>query len=182
MSNFFNDNQEPLTLENVEVKTSYNKNQYLLPGNKNRKTLLIALSLVILSLFIVYFLLQLADFVKSGDVAEEKSKGGEERTVVSYLDLSPMVVALLPSSNDRQNYLKLQITLQLKSDKDSKDIQEMFPVVLDTLQMFLKELRVIDLEGSGSSLYIKEELIKRINKITDPIVVDDVLIKEMLLS
>ena len=56
------------------------------------------------------------------------------------------------------------------------------PRLKDTLNSFLRELRVEDLNGSGGTYSLRRELLKRFNTVMDPKKVDAVLIESMLIQ
>ena len=53
---------------------------------------------------------------------------------------------------------------------------------LDHFQVFLRELRVDDLNGSAGIYRIKEELLRRVSIAVYPVEIRDVLFKEMLIQ
>jgi len=99
----------------------------------------------------------------------------------NYVVIEPMVVNLL-TSGQKPVYLRLSLMLKLATESDVKIVQTKLPVIVDELQVFLTGLRPADLSGTGGSLLLKEELTKRINKITSPILMKDVLLKEILIN
>jgi flagellar protein FliL len=56
------------------------------------------------------------------------------------------------------------------------------PRIIDNFQVYLRELRVEDLRGSGGIYRLREELLTRVNAATAPAKVVDVLFKEMLVQ
>jgi flagellar FliL protein len=53
---------------------------------------------------------------------------------------------------------------------------------MDTFQVFLRELRPTDLEGSAGTYRLKEELTRRVNTAIAPGRITAVLFKEMLVQ
>jgi flagellar FliL protein len=49
-------------------------------------------------------------------------------------------------------------------------------------QVYLRELRPADLEGSAGTFRLKEELLRRVNMAVHPAKVDAVLFKELLVQ
>ncbi|MFK7973431.1 MAG: flagellar basal body-associated FliL family protein [Rickettsiaceae bacterium] len=99
----------------------------------------------------------------------------------SYLDLEPMVVELAPSEGKKE-YLRLHLTLRLATEKERAYIIARLPIIKDSLFTFLCTLRAGDFNNSSNILYVKEEITKRINKITDPIIVKEVLFQEFIVD
>jgi flagellar FliL protein len=54
--------------------------------------------------------------------------------------------------------------------------------VLDAFQIYLRELRPEDLEGSAGILRVKEELLRRINLAIQPPLATDILFKEVIIQ
>jgi flagellar FliL protein len=61
-------------------------------------------------------------------------------------------------------------------------IQPYLPRILDAFQIYLRELRPADLEGSAGLFRLKEELLRRINLSVYPAKVEGVLFKEILVQ
>ena len=112
--------------------------------------------------------------------------GGEEEKVyqpvnVVFYDLPEMVVNL-ESGTNKPAFLKIALSLELDEDVDMEVLDRLLPRVVDQFQVFLRELRVDDLSGSAGVYRIKEELLRRVTAAVHPIVVRDVLFKEMLIQ
>jgi len=176
VKNFFDDQDEPLR---PMAASSLNN----LQGKNTRKIILISIILVACVLACAYFFFNVLISPKSYNKSRSETNKQElaEITPNVYLELDPIIVNLLPS-NSKQSYLKLAIILQLNSEAETKFVKTKFPIILDGTQSFLRELREADFNGTGSTLRLKEELIKRINKIADPVVIKDVLFKEMVVN
>ena len=94
-------------------------------------------------------------------------------------DLPEMLINL--NTGGRQaSYIKLKVSLDLDDDLAKAKVNEVLPRVLDSFQVFVRELRVEDLEGSAGVYRLKEELLLRVNAAVQPTKVYDVLFREML--
>jgi len=98
-----------------------------------------------------------------------------------FFDLPQMLVNL-NTGGKKNNYLKIAISLELSSQEDSVALQNLLPRVVDNFQVYLRELRVEDLRGSAGVQRLREELLLRVNNAVHPVVVRDVLFKEMLVQ
>jgi len=98
-----------------------------------------------------------------------------------FFDLPQMLVNL-NTGGRKNNYLKIAISLELTSQEDSVELQNLLPRVVDNFQVYLRELRVEDLRGSAGVQRLREELLMRVNNAVHPIEVRDVLFKEMLVQ
>jgi flagellar protein FliL len=170
------DGEEPLTPEEVPANPQ--------KQGKLKKILIIVIPLILIIAGVVYFYL----FVIKGAKTEEgqEVEQGKQKPKVAveqnaYLDLDPITVALTPTGPKRE-FLRLDMTLRVASEDDSKAIMEKLPIIKDSLIVFLRSLRSTDFNSSNSTIYLKEEITKRINKITAPISVKEVLFQEIAVN
>ncbi len=114
---------------------------------------------------------------------EQKAEAEAEKAAQPghFLALDEMTVTL-NSSGSRTRFLKLQLTLELEKQADEARIQAVMPRIVDNFQVFLRELRVEELEGSQGIYRIREELLSRVNAAADPVEVKDVLFTDMLIQ
>jgi flagellar FliL protein len=110
----------------------------------------------------------------------EEQKPGEVQAAVFY-DL-PEILVNLNTSGRKQNFLKIKVSLELGSPLDVSKIEVVMPRIVDTFQVYLRELRLEDLQGSAGMLRLREELLTRVNNAVKPAKVNDVLFKEMLVQ
>ncbi|MGI9387729.1 MAG: flagellar basal body-associated FliL family protein [Methyloligellaceae bacterium] len=99
----------------------------------------------------------------------------------SYYDLPEMVVNL-SSVDKRAQYLKIKIALEAKDRKSLTALNPVMPRILDMFQIYLRELRSSDLEGSAGVFRLKEELLRRVNLAIHPNRVDRILFKEIIIQ
>ncbi|MBF0167744.1 MAG: flagellar basal body-associated FliL family protein [Alphaproteobacteria bacterium] len=108
--------------------------------------------------------------------------GGAQPVVQSvFYDLPDMLVNL-NSPGRRQSYLKIRVSLELSNPMDQPRIEQMMPRIVDNFQVYLRELRVEDLQGAAGVYRLREELLSRVNGAVKPTKVNDVLFKEMLVQ
>jgi flagellar FliL protein len=110
----------------------------------------------------------------------EEAKPADVQAAVFY-DL-PEILVNLNTTGRRQNFLKIKVSLELASPLDVPKIEAVMPRIVDTLQVYLRELRIEDLQGSAGLLRLREELLTRVNGAVKPAKVNDVLFKEMLVQ
>lgn len=99
-----------------------------------------------------------------------------------FLDLPDMLVNLNTGGTGRASYLKLKVALEFEEIEAPKKVEALMPRVVDNFQVYLRELRADDLAGSAGLYRIKEELLLRVSHAVQPIKVNDVLFKEMLVQ
>jgi flagellar FliL protein len=112
--------------------------------------------------------------------ADEPAPVEEPREVLFY-DLPDMLVNL-NSAGRKASYLKVKVALEVDRQSALKDLEEKMPRVIDDFQIYLRELRLEDLNGSAGMFRLKEELLRRVNTSLYPTKVKDVLFKEMLVQ
>jgi flagellar FliL protein len=100
---------------------------------------------------------------------------------VTFLDL-PEILVNLNGGGKQANYLKVNIALEVDSPESVKTINAVLPRVVDSFNVYLRELRLEDLSGSAGMVRLKEELMSRINASLGGPMVRDVLFKEMLVQ
>jgi len=98
-----------------------------------------------------------------------------------YYDLPEMVVNL-SSSEKRAQYLKLKVSLEAENQHAIAALDPVMPRVLDMFQLYLRELRSTDLNGSAGIFRLKEELLRRVNLEVHPHKVTRVLFKEIIVQ
>lgn len=98
-----------------------------------------------------------------------------------FYDLPEMLVDINAGSRKR-NFLKLRVSLELGSAADTAAVEAVMPRIIDNFQVYLRELRLEDLQGAGGIYRLREELLVRVNAAVRPAKVNDVLFKEMLVQ
>lgn len=94
----------------------------------------------------------------------------------------PDLIVNLNTSGRKSTFLKIKIALELESPQDVDRINDVLPRIVDNFQVYLRELRVDDLNGSAGMYRLREELLRRVNIAARPVRVRDVLFKEMLVQ
>lgn len=151
---------------------------------KGKRVIIIGAAIGALLLIVFLFM-----YFKSDDAGDDtkatstKQASPQQKAVkASFLFEMPEITTNLAPNNDKDSCIKLGITLQLETSKDQAILDKKLPMVKDTIIVFLRELRSSDLASSGGSLMLKNELLKRINKVMYPIKLRDVLLREILLD
>ncbi len=98
-----------------------------------------------------------------------------------YHDLPEMVVNL-SATNERPQYLRVKVTLEVENDEIVRALKPVLPRVIDTFQVHLRELRAVDLEGSAGLFRLREELTRRVNHAIAPQKIRAVLFKEIVVQ
>lgn len=104
----------------------------------------------------------------------------------AFLEMKDMMVNLagqnVQQTTERPRYLKMKIALEVSDPKVVTEVQPLLPRIEDMFQVYTRELRPSDLEGSAGVYRLKEELLRRINVAIYPSKVEAVLFKEILIQ
>jgi flagellar FliL protein len=101
----------------------------------------------------------------------------------AFVELKEMTVNLATTPGQQQsNYLKLKVALEIGDPKLAMEVQPLVPRIEDAFQVYMRELRAGELEGSAAVFRLKEELLKRVNIAVYPAKIDAVLFKEILVQ
>lgn len=102
--------------------------------------------------------------------------------VKNHIFSLPEVVVKLNSSGASAQYMKVTIALEVKDPAYEEEIKKLLPRVQDSFQVYMRELRPTDFEGSAGLIRLREELMRRINLSVFPSKVEAVLFKELILQ
>jgi flagellar FliL protein len=122
-----------------------------------------------------------------GYMALKKPQAGSDaqadgKKTVAFVDIREMTVNLAADASQAQRFLKFRVALEVKDAKSAADIQPLLPRVEDSFQVFVRELRASDLEGSAGVYRLREELVRRVNIAVYPAKVDAVLFKDIVIQ
>lgn len=112
---------------------------------------------------------------------EKKADGPKQVGLVVFMDLPEMLVNL-QTQGRKQSFLKIRVALELETPADMPRIDQVMPRIVDSFQVYLRELRAEDLQGAAGMHLLREELLTRVNAAVKPVKVNDVLFKEMLVQ
>jgi flagellar FliL protein len=99
-----------------------------------------------------------------------------------YYAMPKLVMNLASTGGSRAVMMELELSLESSTPSSFNRIPDLMPRLKDTLNSFLRELRVEDLNGSGGTYNLRRELLKRFNTVLDPKKIDAVLIEGMLIQ
>lgn len=97
-------------------------------------------------------------------------------------NLPPMIVNLNAEEGQKEAFMKLTVALEVANEETMVEIQPSMAKVVDAFQVYLRELRRSDLEGSAGVYRLKEELLRRVNVAIYPSRVESILFKEILVQ
>jgi flagellar FliL protein len=122
-------------------------------------------------------------FVFAGQSASDAAKAQALATPETFIfNLPAMTVNLNDDDAEGDSFLKLTIALEVADEAVMREIQPRMAKVVDAFQVYLRELRKSDLEGSAGIYRLKEELRRRVNLAIFPAHVEGILFKEILVQ
>jgi len=169
--------------EGAEGDGEEQKSGRKMPGKKLVLFVVAPLLLLIVAGAGVYFSGLLDSFLGGSEKgAQESDLLAEEPTGPPvYYELPEMLVNL-NTGGRKTGYLKISISLELATEEDVPRIEQSLPRVVDNFQVYLRELRIQDLQGSAGLQRLREELLLRVATAAYPAQVRDVLFREMLIQ
>lgn len=120
-------------------------------------------------------------FLSSGSSESGHSAAAAEAPHTFIFNLPPMTVNLSNEAGG-QSFMRLSIALEVANQDVMTAIQPSMAKVTDAFQVYLRELRKSDLEGSAGIYRLKEELTRRVNVAIYPQRVESILFKEILVQ
>jgi len=112
--------------------------------------------------------------------AEEHGEVAEAHP--SFIFNLPTMTVNLQAEGGGEQFMKLTIALEVADEHVMEEIQPRMAKVVDAFQVYLRELRKSDLEGSAGIYRLKEELRRRVNVAIYPLEVQSILFKEILVQ
>ncbi len=110
------------------------------------------------------------------DVEESASK----EQVVYYT--MPQMIINLSSPGKQASFLKATVILELQNSLDAVTIEANLPRLMDALNTYVRELRPSDLSGTAGITRLREELLLRANKALEPMKINNILFKEIVVQ
>lgn len=118
-----------------------------------------------------------------GAAATSDGHGGVVAAGHTFIfNLPPMIVNLSDENAQKGAFMKLTVALEVANQEMMVEIQPRMAKVVDAFQVYLRELRRSDLEGSAGVYRLKEELLRRVNVAIYPSRVESILFKEILVQ
>ncbi len=114
--------------------------------------------------------------------AEPVAEGHAVEVHESFIFNLPPMMINLNNEGGADSFMKLTVALEVANEEMMTEIQPRMAKVVDAFQVYLRELRKSDLEGSAGVYRLKEELLRRVNVAIFPSKVDSVLFKEILVQ
>lgn len=133
------------------------------------------------------FALGLLDPLLGVEQAEEENpeESAEEAPVIDppgvFYEMDEITVSLSGTGN-RKSFLVLEIQLELVDQLDTARLDQLRPKIISEFNVFLRELRPEELNGSEGAYLVREELFRRVSQVVAPTPVKDLLLVKMLVQ
>lgn len=102
---------------------------------------------------------------------------------VLFVDMREMIVNLaFEPPQERPRFLKFQASLEMDDPLAVAAVQPLMPRIEDAFQVYLRELRPSELDGSAGVHRLREELLRRVNIAVHPAKVNALLFKEVVVQ
>jgi flagellar FliL protein len=112
-----------------------------------------------------------------------KGAGPDGKKPIVFVEMREMLLNLSPDMpQEKAKYAKLRLALELKDAGVEDEVKPLMPRIEDTLQVYMRELRVSDLTGSAGLYRLREELLRRVNVAVYPAKVEAVLFKDVIVQ
>ncbi|MEM6939011.1 MAG: flagellar basal body-associated FliL family protein [Pseudomonadota bacterium] len=115
-----------------------------------------------------------AEVAKEKDVSEEN-----EGPSVAYVAIDPLVISLPESAKSR--HLRFRAQLEVPPGAQEK-VDVLLPRVVDVLNSYLRALETSDLEDPSALARLRSQMLRRVQVVTGPGNVNDLLIMEFVLT
>lgn len=89
----------------------------------------------------------------------------------------PEMTVNLNTNGQGESFMKVTVALEVADQAMMTEIQPRMAKVVDAFQVYLRELRPSDLQGSAGIYRLKEELLRRVNVAVAPAQIDGILFK-----
>jgi len=141
-----------------------------------------------------FFMMSGSEEAATEEAAIEADEEGAEEPETAIEDAAPeeaesifyempeFLVDLNNSGRGKSSFLKMTVTLELKSSQALDVLEAKMPVVRDNFVTYLRELRASDLSGSAGLYRLREELLLRVNQSMAPEKVSNILFREVIVQ
>ncbi|SDF93875.1 flagellar FliL protein [Limimonas halophila] len=172
---------EPLDDTGEDVELEATPRQSGMSGKKIVLFFVVPL-LLVLGLIAGIFLTGLPSALMGGGSESQSAEKQASSSSQSVFYNMPTMLVNLNSDGQQQSFLKLKVTLELASEKGKSRVKKVTPRVVDNIQVYLRQLRMEDLQGSAGMQRLREELLRRVRAAADGAEVRNVLFKQMLVQ
>ncbi|GFE49575.1 flagellar basal body protein FliL [Roseobacter cerasinus] len=111
--------------------------------------------------------------------AAEETKAEDKSPVIEFVAIEPITVSLPQSS--AQDHLRFRAELEVAAGYAS-DVEAMLPRIIDVLNSYLRAVEMNDLTSPAALTRLRAQMLRRVQVVTGPEQVKDLLIMEFVLN
>ncbi len=149
------------------------------PSGKKKIYIIIAILIIAIALAAGLFIFLKKYKTQDDSAAQEAQKEASKQQIFHDMD---EIIINLNTEGKSVSFLKLTITLDVRGKENLDIVIKFMPRIRDIFQIYLRELRPTDMQGSVGLYRLREELLLRVNKLIYPAQVNDILFKEVLVQ
>lgn len=134
---------------------------------------------------VAFFMGLLPGFEETPEGEEAVEEVVEEEVVAPpgiFYPMEEMTVSLSVTDSRKKTFLVLEVQLELENDAAVAEVEAKRPKIIAEFNVFLRELRPEELNGSEGAYLVREELYRRVSQILAPTPVKDLLLMKILVQ
>ena len=108
--------------------------------------------------------------------AEAAANAPPEELSLHFVDVDEMLFNL-NTGGQGESFLRMKVKLEVDRESFVAKVTEQMPRIRDEMNTFMREIRPADLEGGTGLIFVKEELLRRINQSLAPTRVNSILVE-----
>jgi flagellar FliL protein len=175
------DEKEPLDDKNAALDAEGNPEGGE-EGGEGKKKKRPSKKIILIALLVVLLLAAGAGaYVFLGMNKHEDVEGASSKEQVVYYTMPQMIINL-SSPGKQASFLKATVILELQNALDAVTVEANLPRLMDALNTYVRELRPSDLSGTAGITRLREELLLRANKALEPMKINNILFKEIVVQ
>jgi flagellar FliL protein len=156
------------------------------PPSSAKKTMIMifgVILLIILGAIGYFFMMQKPVETADMKAAKVRLQFEEKLKKIRYLTVPDLLVNLKShKAEGGSTFVRISVVLELTDPKDLKPIKELLPQIVNQFQIYLRGLEVDDIKGTEGVERLRSNLLARVNRLTDPLSINNVLIKDLLVQ
>lgn len=98
---------------------------------------------------------------------------------MAFVPVDPMVISL--GSGSRMHHLRFRAQLEVDSSHRA-EVEHLLPRVVDVLNGYLRALEIADIEDRAALIKLRSQMLRRVQVVTGPGRVNDLLVMEFVLN
>ncbi|MGB5865959.1 MAG: flagellar basal body-associated FliL family protein [Sulfitobacter sp.] len=109
----------------------------------------------------------------------EKDEMKDAFSNISFIEVDPLVISV--NAQPAQKLLRFRAQLEVPKSH-AEDVTKLLPRVVDVLNSYLRALELADLEDQAGLMRLRAQMLRRVQTVTGPERVNDLLIMEFVFT